>query len=213
VNRIAIIILILLAISSCSSKKSDLAVPYYFTPDFTPFWGNPDTLTSEKIHHIRDWSFLNQEGKLISNNDFENKIYVANFFFTICPSICPNMMSNMDVLAEEFHNNDQIRIISHSVTPEIDSVPKLKEYAIKKEIETPQWHLVTGDKNEIYDLSRTSYFSEKEIGLNKDSTDFLHTEKFILVDQNQQIRGIYNGTLLLEVDRLIEDIWVLLDEK
>ena len=206
----SIFLFVLFVVVSCSQKEVNQSIPYYFTPEFTPFWGNIDTLEADKLHTIKNWSFTNQDGKEISQRDFNDKIYVANFFFTICPGICPNMMSNLDVLARKFRDEDKIKIISHSVTPDIDSVPKLKNYALKREIKTPQWHLVTGDKNEIYDLSRTSYFSEKEIGLNRDSTDFLHTEKFILVDTDQHIRGVYNGTLALDVDRLIEDIEILL---
>lgn len=210
-NRFFVVLIALAFTGSCSLENaSDQTIPYYFTPDFTPFWGDIDTLNSVELHKIRTWSFINQDGEEISNIDFDNTIYVANFFFTICPGICPSMMSNLEVLAKEFRDESQLKIISHSVTPDIDSVPRLRDYALKREINTPQWHLVTGDKNEIYDLSRTSYFSEKEIGLNRDSTDFLHTEKFILVDTDQHIRGVYNGTLALEVERLIDDIQALL---
>lgn len=200
-------LLISIGIIACHNKVSE--VPYYDTPDFTPLWLSkvPDSL-----HTISNFAFTDQDGNRISNTDFKGKIYVANFFFTGCPSICPSMTKNMKMVADTFIKNDDVKFISHSVDPERDSVTRLKLYADQYGVNANQWHMVTGNKTEIYSLARKSYFAEEDIGFNKDSTEFLHTEHFVLVDKNSRLRGIYNGTLVLEMQRLKDDIRILLNE-
>jgi protein SCO1/2 len=163
------------------------------------------------LHTIAPFKFIDQQGDTVTNKTFESKIYVANFFFTICPGICPKMTNNLQQVANAFKNKP-ILFISHSVTPDIDSVAQLKKYAQDHQINNLQWHLVTGNKQEIYSLARQSYFVEQEIGFDYTTQQFLHTEHFILVDQQGHLRGIYKGTLQLEVNRLIEDINLLLKE-
>lgn len=188
---------------ACSQEEK---VPYYNTADLTPSWKN-----SDEKHTIADFSFTNQNGTTVTNSTFEGKYYVASFFFTVCPGICPKINANMKTVADRYAENDMVKFISHSVTPYVDSVPKLKEYAEMHHINSSQWHLVTGGKAEIYKLARRSYFAEEEIGFNADSTEFLHTERFVLIDKNKQIRGVYNGTVALEMERLITDIDLLLE--
>jgi len=193
---------------SCDFNNASL--PYYNTPDFTPLFLNNKIAVENKINHqIANFSFTNQNGDLISNNDIENKIHVANFIFTSCSNICPTMTSNMKNVEAAFFNDPGIQILSFSVTPWIDNPKKLKNYMKQYDIRTDNWNFLTGPKNEIYSLARESYFAEKNIGLSKDSLDFLHTEHFILVDKNKRIRGIYNGTLALEAKQLIKDITTL----
>lgn len=199
------VIALSVCLQACSSKE--VKVPYYNTADLTPTWQS-----SAEVHKVQDFSFTNQEGEEVTNDIFEHKVYVANFFFATCPGICPKMNSNMKTVAEKYSNNDAVKFISHSVTPYIDSVPKLKEYADMHGIDSKQWYLVTGSKGDIYRLARQSYFAEDEIGFNSDSTEFLHTERFVLVDKNKQIRGVYNGTVSLEMERLVTDIDMLLKE-
>lgn len=186
-------------------------MPYYHTPDFTPYWKGETNFLKDTLHTIAPFQFVNQDGEGVNNETFRNKIYVANFFFTICPGICPKLTSNMGKVAEVFKDTPHVLFISHSVTPDIDSVAQLKKYAIEHGIHTAQWQLVTGKKDEIYALARQSYFAEREIGFQYSSREFLHTEHFILVDQEGHIRGIYNGTLELEAQRLIEDIKLLIE--
>ncbi|HZY82985.1 MAG TPA: SCO family protein [Cyclobacteriaceae bacterium] len=189
---------------SCEQKES---LPYYNTADLTPVWEEK----KETFHTVAPFSFTDQDGRMISDNDFKGKIYVANFFFTICPGICPKLTSNMKLVADEFEDDDRVRFISHSVTPGIDSVPRLKKYADRFEIDSKQWRLVTGEKEEIYALARNSYFAETEQGFQK-NTDFIHTEHFMLIDSEGHVRGVYKGTLEPEMVRLEDDIRLLLSQ-
>ena len=137
---------------------------------------------------------------------------MADFFFTTCPGICPKMTANMSVVADKFKNDTTVLFLSHSVTPSIDSVAQLKKYALDKNI-GKNWHLVTGNKKEIYDLGRQAYFVEENLGEPKGLDDFLHTENFVLIDKNKHIRGIYNGLNKNSVMQLIEDIKTLKKDK
>lgn len=197
---------------SKTSEKSEI-LPYYNTPDFTPIFISDNHEVNTKItHQIADFSFTDQFNKNITQKDIEGKIHVANFFFTTCPSICPKMTNNIKKVETEFMNDSHVLILSYSVTPWQDSVPVLKEYAEGKNIQSKNWHLLTGKQGEIYQLARQSYFAEEDLGYTKDSTEFLHTEHFILVDKTKRIRGIYNGTLELEIKQLIADIKTLKKE-
>ncbi|WP_461074604.1 SCO family protein [Spirosoma flavus] len=189
------------------------AVPYYNTPDFTPIWLNKPGDVAQKItHYVADFSFRDQANNVVNQETVANKIHVANFFFTSCPSICPKMTNLLKAVQDTFRHEPNVVLLSYSVTPWLDSVPRLGQYADKKGIITNKWHLLTGERGKIYDLARRSYFAEEAIGFTKDSTEFLHTEHFILVDQNRRIRGVYNGTVPLDIDKLITDIRVLLKE-
>jgi protein SCO1/2 len=204
----------LLFILVCCSVKNDRKnLPYYNTPDFTPHFIASAKEVQEKItHYISSFSFTNQHGKQVNEKDVENKIHIASFIFTRCESICPVMTKHLKLLQDEFKNKNEVVILSYSVTPWIDSVARLKEYADANEITSPNWHLLTGSKSEIYTLARQSYFAEEDLGFTKDSTEFLHTEHILLVDKTKRIRGIYNGTLQLEIEQLIRDINLLKDE-
>lgn len=199
---------------SCSIKKVPVKLPYYNTPDFTPeFYSSQSEAQMNTKHTIGDFSMTDQHGERITQKDIEGKIHIANFIFTKCGSICPVMTSHLKIVQKEFKNNPNVLILSFSVTPWIDSVSRLKMYAKSNDIIFPGWHLLTGNKAEIYNLARRSYFAEEDLGFTKDSSDFLHTEHIILVDRSKRIRGIYNGTLQLEVDQLAKDINTLLEEE
>ena len=193
------------------SSKIDV-LPYYNEASFTPKWMDAKSDKLKSFHTIPNFSLTNQDGKNITQKTFEGKIYVTDFFFTTCPGICPKMTSNMSLVQDAFKNDDRLLILSHSVTPTKDSVPQLKKYALEHHI-NKNWHLVTGDKKEIYDLGRTSYFVEEDLGEPKGIDDFLHTENFILIDKNKHIRGIYNGLNKNSVKELIADIKTLKKEK
>jgi len=207
--RFGVLALLLSSIIACNSKQPHL--PYYNTADFTPLW-TEEGMGTDTLHRIADFSFTDQDGKVVNNESFKAKVYIANFFFTSCPSICPKMMRNMKRLTDSFKKDENIKFISHSVTPEIDSVKRLQTYAERMHIDERQWHLVTGNKSQIYELARRSYFAEENIGFNKDSTEFLHTEHFLLIDKDGHLRGVYNGTLDLDIERLKQDIHTLLKE-
>lgn len=165
----------------------------------------------KKYHKIAPFSLINQNGLNITDNDYSNKIYVADFFFTTCPSICPKMTANMGLIQEDIITDNQVLLLSFSVTPEIDSVAQLKRYAIEKGVVDSKWNLLTGDKKEIYELARKSYLAVKTSGDGGDH-DMIHTENFILVDPEQRIRGFYDGTDTTAMDELLSDIRVLQEE-
>ena len=211
--RISFVMCILMLVS-CMAKNDEVGLPYYNTPGFTPEFFSSQTKATEKINHIiGSFSMTDQHGKKITQTDIEGKIHVANFIFTSCGSICPVMTKNMKPVQDAFKNNPAVVILSFSVTPWIDSVPRLKMYADNNEITSPNWHLLTGNKAEIYNLARRDYFAEEDLGFTKDSSDFLHTEHILLIDRTKRIRGIYNGTLQLETEQMIKDIGELLKEK
>ncbi len=191
-------------------EKNISSLPYYNTPDFTPSWVS--STDAEKMHSISDFKFTDQDGNTFSSNEVKDKIYLADFFFTKCPGICPSMTKNLLKIQNAFGNFDDVRILSYSVMPENDSVKALKEYEMNYGIKNHFWYLLTGSTSDIYNLARRSYFVEKNAGFNSDSTEFLHTENIILIDKKGHIRGIYNGTLALDMERIINDINILLIE-
>lgn len=165
----------------------------------------------KKYHKIADFSLTNQNGKTITQNDYKDKIYVADFFFTTCRTICPIMTTNMAEIQKEIIDDAEVMLLSHSVTPEIDTVAQLKRYAIKKRVNDKKWNLVTGDKKEIYKLARKSYLAVKDNG-DGGPFDMVHTENFMLIDKKRQIRGFYDGTNSEDISRLLNDILILKKE-
>ena len=165
----------------------------------------------KKYHKIAPFSFENQNGKTITQDDYEGKIYIADFFFTTCPTICPKMTANMGSIQEEILNDSTVMLLSFSVTPKIDSVPQLKKYAIEKGVNDEKWNLLTGNKKEIYTMARKSYLVVKEDG-DGGPYDMIHTENFILVDPKKRIRGFYDGTDTLAMRELLIDLEILKDE-
>ncbi|MBT0607242.1 SCO family protein [Aequorivita echinoideorum] len=161
----------------------------------------------KKYHTIADFSLTNQNGKTITQKDYEGKIYVADFFFTTCQSICPIMTDHMAKIQQKIENDDEVLLLSHTVTPEIDTVAQLKRYALEKGVNDKKWNLVTGDKKEIYNLARKSYLVAKDAQYNP--YDLIHTENFVLVDKKKRIRGFYDGTNPEEIEKLLEDLKIL----
>lgn len=179
-----------------------------------PVFASSQKQVEQEIDHtIGSFSFTDQNGKTVSDKSIDGKIHVANFIFTSCGSICPVMTKHMKLVQTAFQNNPDVVILSYSVTPWIDSVGRLKKFAENNDIVSTNWHLLTGSKGEIYQLARKDYFAEEDIGFTKDSTEFLHTEHVLLVDRTKRIRGIYNGTLQLEIEQLIKDMKLLAEEK
>ena len=164
----------------------------------------------KKYHVISDFSLTNQNGKKITQEDYNDKIYVADFFFTTCQTICPIMTDNMVKIQEKLKNDNEILLLSHTVTPEIDSVTQLKKYALEKGVNDSKWNLVTGDKKEIYNLARKSYLVAKDVPYS--DNDLVHTENFVLVDKKKRIRGFYDGTDSESIEKLLEDIKILKKE-
>ena len=190
-----------------------LLTPEKRLPVYNPADVNPK-LVDESIVHVRsnhkvaDFELINQNGETITQSDYKDKIYVADFFFTRCQTICPVMTNNMGKLQEVFKNDEDIKFLSLSVTPVLDSIPILREYADKKGVIDTKWNITTGDKKHIYELARKSYFAVLDEG-DGGLQDFIHTENFVLVDKKKQIRGYYDGTDTEDIQRLISDIRIL----
>jgi protein SCO1/2 len=161
----------------------------------------------KKYHKISDFSLTNQNGKVITQEYYDNKIYIADFFFTTCPTICPIMTENMFQIQEKTLGED-VLLVSYSVTPEIDSTAQLKKYALEKGVNDNKWNLLTGDKKQIYDLARKSYLVAKNDG-DGGKYDMIHTENFVLIDKEKRIRGFYDGTNNEEMDKLLKDVKIL----
>ncbi len=160
-----------------------------------------------KYHKISDFELINQNGQKITQEFYSNKIYVADFFFTTCQDICPIMTKNMYKLQEELKNDNDVLFLSHTVIPEVDTVQQLKKYSIENKVNDSKWNLVTGDKKQIYDLARKSYLAVEDTEYG--NFDMIHTENFMLIDKEKQIRGFYDGTNDFEIEKLLKDIEIL----
>jgi len=205
--------LLWLVLACSGSQSANSTLPYYNEPDFTPiFLADKADVPRRIIHIIRPFSFTDQHGRRITEQSIAGKIHVANFIFTSCGSICPVMTKHMKLVQDTFRHDAGVVLLSYSVTPWIDSVARLKTFALARGIDSPNWHLLTGSQGDIYTLARQSYFAEEDLGFTKDSTQFLHTEHVLLIDKTRRIRGIYNGTLQLEAEQLIKDIRQLMKE-
>jgi protein SCO1 len=186
-------------------------------PFVAPKSTNPELVDStvvhiKKRHFIPDFALTNQNGKVITQKDYENKIYVADFFFTTCGNICPIMTGNMKKVQRAILLDDEIKLLSHTVMPEIDTVAQLKRYAQEKGVIDSKWNLVTGSKKDIYNLARKSYLAAKYDPTKEDGYGVVHTENFILVDKKKRPRGQYDGTNDEDIERLLKDIEILKQE-
>ncbi|MCK0155769.1 SCO family protein [Cellulophaga sp. F20128] len=204
----------LLALSSVilylfyNALQPEKKLPIYQPVDFNEELVDQSLLHKKKYHTVADFSLINQNGKTVTQKDYEGKIYVTDFFFTTCQTICPVMTKNMVAIQDIIKNDDAVMLLSHSVTPKIDSVAQLKKYALEKGVLDNKWNLVTGDKKQIYDLARKSYMAVKT-DPNIDPYSMIHTENFILVDKEKRIRGTYDGTNEEDIEKLIQDIEIL----
>lgn len=212
-NKIVICFLIFLISCKNEKKTSNLnTLPFFNSAIFTPEWINVNSVKYKKIHTISDFNLINQEGKEVTQDTYRGKIYVADFFFVSCSGICPILEKNMSKLQEKFKKDNEVLLLSHTVMPHKDSVSVLKKYALDNKIVSDKWNLVTGDKNQIYSLARKSYFADEDFVKTKNENTFIHTENFILIDKKGRIRGVYNGTLALDINRLIRHIEILKKE-
>lgn len=186
-------------------------LPIYSPVDVNPRLVDPSLHHIKKNHSIADFELIDQNAKVITQETYKDKIYIADFFFTRCGTICPIMTTHMNALQAAFIDDPEVLLLSHSVTPVMDSVSVLKDYAVQKGVIDEKWHLVTGDKQQIYNLARKSYFAVLDEG-DGGAQDFIHTEQFVLIDKKKRIRGFYDGTDFAEVKRIIEDIAILKTE-
>lgn len=209
------ILILCVTLISCKKEKAidkTKTLPFYNSEEFTPEWIVKSDSKYKEVHTIAPFEFTNQNGEKVTNKDFEGKIYIADFFFTTCPSICPILAKNMSSIQEDYKNDNDIMLLSHSVMPWVDTLEKIKDYSIEQKAIDNKWHLVTGDRDKIYDIARNSYFADEDFKKTKDESEFIHTENFVLIDKKGRIRGVYNGTLALDVQRLKRHIEILKKE-
>ncbi|HBR53819.1 MAG TPA: SCO family protein [Flavobacteriaceae bacterium] len=209
-----LVVLAVLSVIIISAIYSVLK-PKEILPVYQPSEVNAELVDStlhykKKYHTIADFSLKNQNGETITQADYNDKIYVADFFFTTCQTICPVMTGHMVEIQEALKNDSDVLLLSHTVQPEVDTVAQLKKYALEKGVDDRKWNLVTGDKKQIYDLARKSYLAAKDAPYSP--YELIHTENFVLVDTEKRIRGFYDGTLPEDIERLLHDIAVLKKE-
>lgn len=203
------VLIISLFYIGCAEAKKSSPLPHYNTPDFTPLFLTAEEAEQKVKHTINDFEVVDQTGNKLTRASLRGKIHVANFFFASCGVICPKIMNHLKQVANTYASDTNVVFMSYSVTPWSDSVPVLTSYIATNGFKHPNWHFCTGQTGTIYKLARQSYFAEESLGYSKDSTEFLHTEHVVLVDSTLRIRGIYNGTLALDMQQLETDIKAL----
>lgn len=201
-------VIIISAIYQVLAPKPKLRI--YQPSDVAPELVDTTLQHVKKYHEIADFALINQEGDTVTQDTFKDRIYVADFFFTTCATICPIMTEHMGQIQDKIKDDPRVLLLSHTVTPEIDTVAQLKKYALSKGVIPGKWHLVTGDKKQIYDLARKSYLVAKDQPYSP--YDLVHTENFVLIDPQRRIRGFYDGTDPRAIETLIDDIAILKKE-
>jgi protein SCO1/2 len=210
INLILIIVAIIVFIYAFfiyDKDKPTRYLPIYGEKSYEAKSGKTDTA----FHTIQDFQFVNQDGKTVTQNAFKGSIYVTDFFFTTCHSICPIMSNQMEKVYTKYKGNPEVKFLSHTVDPEIDTVEQLKAYALKHNADAAQWMFVTGDKKALYDIARTGYLLNAEQG-DGGPDDFIHTQNFALIDKDKRIRGFYDGTDSTDIYHLMQDMDLLLAE-
>jgi protein SCO1/2 len=215
-NNIYSIILVCFLVVSCreqqtTREKKVITLPFYTSADFMPRWLENNEAAS--AHRIPAFCFVDQLGDTITEQTVANKIYVAGFFFTSCPGICKTLTNHLSLVQKAYKDDPKVLLLSHSVTPESDSIPRLLQYANSFDVQAAKWHLLTGNRTAIYRIAREAYFADEDMGETKTINDFLHTENLLLIDTQRRIRGVYKGTSARDVQDLIADIKILEQEQ
>lgn len=201
----------LLGMVACAPSPSRDGLPYFDSPEFTPRWLADDEVP-EDFHRVPPFALTDQHGAGIDASVLDGKVTVADFFFASCSGVCPKLRDSMVEVDEAFPADADLVLLSHSVTPGKDTVEVLRDYADKHSIDSPRWHLLTGERQQIYDLARHAYFAEDDRGVERGPDDFLHTENIVLLDRKRRVRGVYAGVNKAAVRQLIADAKTLLDE-
>lgn len=201
VLRAAAMVMLLFTIMSCSNNAKKL-----------PVLGNSTITGKDTIYpKIKNFSFIDQDSTIVTNDTFKDKIYIADFIFLSCPTICPRMTTQLSAVYKVYKNNPSVYFLSHTIDPKNDSIPRLKSYATNLGI-NKHWHFVTGNKEDIFKIATESYFATVYPDA-KEPGGYVHSGGLLLVDKNRHIRGVYDGTNPAETKRLITDIQILLKEK
>jgi len=211
--KILVLIVVFAAGSTASYQilKPKPRLPIFNPTDLNPAVVDDDLERVGRGHRIGNFNLVDQWGNAVDSSLLSGKIYVADFFFTTCPSICIDMGRNFQKVQQAYMDESRVNLVSHTVMPEVDSVEVMHAYGQRMGAIQGKWHLLTGEKRELYRLARRQYFAVMEEGSSFDEHDFIHTENVILIDENKRIRGFYDGTDDLQMDQLIRDIQILLD--
>jgi protein SCO1/2 len=217
-DLLLLLFFLVLGFSSCnnpsgkniSATANDSTLPFYSDPSFTPHWLKDNDSLQYYQHTISAFSCINQAGDTVGSFQLRGKVYIAGFFFTACPGVCPKLINQLKRVQQVFANERDVRLVCFSVTPEIDSVKQLKKYAAHHGINAYKWWLLTGNRDSIYRLARRDFFADEDLGMQKGSNEFLHTENLLLIDREGHIRGVYKGTSPVDIDWLLKDIRQLL---
>lgn len=199
-----------ITVSACQAERH--GVPFYRTADLTPEWLSKKTASAKAMHRVGAFKLVDQTGATITELAFAKHATIIHFFFTTCGNVCPITQNNIARLLASMPNETRLQVLSHSVMPERDSRPMLKMYAEMHEINSQRWHLLTGPRTTIEQLARDSYFVNLNNGQSYGVSDLAHTETVLLVDSAGRLRGVYTGSLPLDIERLGEDIRAVLAE-
>lgn len=200
-------------LDAIASERAGHTLPFFDSESFTPIWLEPGSPELEGFHHIPEFEFVNQDGQLVSSEGYEDTIYVATFFFATCPGICSALNERILTIQDAISGLADVRILSHTITPEIDTVEVLRSYANEKGINSSTWDLVTGDRDKIYAVAKDGYFASEDMGKIEAMGDFKHTENILLIDKDGRIRGIYNGLSRNAMLNVVADIELLREEQ
>jgi protein SCO1/2 len=202
------ILLVAALVAACAKPREEL--PYYLTPELTPQWVSGEVAQSSGLHRIGAFTFTRSDGKRIDQSLLDGKVSVIHFFFTECNGVCPKTQPNLAWMLSQFPASDRVQVVSQSVKPEADSLAALTKYAATHHITDPRWMLLTGHRSEIQRVAKDYYYANLNDGRSYGVNDLAHTETLYLIDQRRMIRGIYNGTLRLDVERLRDDAMALI---
>ena len=197
--------------ASFQKLKPKRVLPIYNPVDINPAVVDDDLERVGRGHRIGNFDLVDQWGNAVDSSLLRDKVYVADFFFTSCPTICIAMSQNFQRIQEAYKNEPRVNLVSHTVMPEIDTVEVMYEYGQRMGAVKGKWHLLTGEKEELYRMARRQYFAVMEPGTSFDEHDFIHTENVVLIDEKKRIRGFYDGTSDAQMDLLIQDIQILLN--
>lgn len=209
---IAVAVFAGVALTSCGNNNSqEHKLPILGEREVVEREVNGQTVADTLYPQIPDFAFVDQDSQRVTNETFAGKVYITDFFFTSCPTICPKMKSQMLRVYDQYKDTPQVMLLSHTIDPQHDSVAVLNEYAAQLGVNSDKWRFVTGEKDSIYSVAQKYLVSAMED--ENEAGGFIHSGAFVLVDENRHIRGIYDGTDAAQVDRLINDIPVLLQEE
>ena len=213
--KIGVLILVFFigSISAYKILQPKRKLPIYNPSDLNPSLVDDDLERVGRGHRVGNFDLIDQWGNSVDSSLLLNKIYIADFFITTCPARCIDMGQNFQLIQEVYKEEERFNLVSHTVMPETDTVEVMHAYGERMGAIKGKWHLLTGEKQELYRMARREYFAVMEQGTSFDDHDFIHTENVILVDENKRIRGFYDGTSDLDIDRLIDDIQILLNYK